>query len=72
MTPRDQNKLLDYGFTILRKRDFPRPGKTTKYEIFAKTPKNRTWHSFDYGFEGNEDRDHMIKVKCIDTKIIED
>jgi len=72
MTAIDQQKVLDAGFIIIRKRDFTRMNKPKRFEIFQKTPERREWHSREYLFTGVTERDTRVKKLLKDSKIVED
>lgn len=72
MTVKDQAKLLNAGFTILRKRDFTRMNKPVKFEIFQKTPERREWHTREWLFTGITHRNERLRELLKDSMIIED
>lgn len=62
MTTPDQNKLLDAGFTLVKARNYPRPGgKSTRFEIKQKTPQRRTWHENGWNYANLSDRDQELR-----------
>jgi hypothetical protein len=72
MTAKDQQKVLDAGFTIIRKRDFVRKNKQKRFEIFQKTPERREWHSLEWSFSGVTERDKQISQLLTEPNIVED
>jgi hypothetical protein len=72
MTAKDQAKILNAGFTIIRKRDFVRKNKSKRFEIFQKTPQRREWHSRNWLFSGVTERENTMKELLKNPTIIED
>ena len=72
MTAKDQSKMLNAGFTIIKKKDYPRPNKNSRIEIRQKTPVNRNWHTRDWNFTSVDERDFRMKQLLKDPKIVED
>ena len=67
MTAKDQVKMLDAGFTIIR-RDLG------TLAIKAKTPQNQNWHTFKGKdeFSSGAERDRFINALLTSSKIVEE
>lgn len=68
---RDQVKLLEAGFTIIKPDDIPARGYTGMFfMIKAKTPDYKEWHIYQRGFMNTHDRNRRLRKLLKQPNII--